>query len=92
VTSVTVPYIAFGQTLWYEVKINVTNTGRRVYEVVYVFIFPYRNNTLLDWNFISYSREIRGLWPGETQTARFTLPSDVTTFRLVVVGAPASLS
>jgi hypothetical protein len=87
VTSEVIPYAPYG-TLWhYTVKVTVTNVGEKPLSKVWIIIFVYKGDKLIEgWDPFWYSKSVENLYIGESYSYNFTyLPKDMTSYKVIAV-------
>jgi hypothetical protein len=87
VKSEVIPETLFGKLWHYIVSVNVTNVGEEPLSKVWIFLFPYKGDKLIeDWNPLSYSKCIENLYMGESYSYNFTwVPKDMTTYKIIAL-------
>jgi len=87
VTSEVIPELFLGELCCYTVKVTVTNVGTEPINTVWILLFPYKDDKLVEyWNTISYSKCVESLYIGESYSCNFTwVPKEMTTYKVVVV-------
>ena len=87
VTSEVIPELFLGELSSYTVKVTVTNVGTEPLSRVLIFLFPYKDGTLVDnWGTFYYSKSVENLYMGESYSYNFTwIPKEMTTYKVVAV-------
>jgi peptidoglycan hydrolase CwlO-like protein len=87
VTSEVIPELLLGELWCYTVKVTVTNVGTEPINTVWILLFPYKNDKLIEgWSPLSYSKKVESLYIGESYSYNFTwVPKEMTTYKVVVV-------
>jgi len=86
VTSEVIPEFLFKELWCYTVKVTVTNVGKEPLSIVWIFLFPYKNGKLVEyWDPLWYSKSVENLYIGESYSYNFTVPKEMTTYKVVAV-------
>jgi hypothetical protein len=87
VTSEVIPEFSRGKLLSYTVKVTVTNIGVEPISKVWIILFPYKGDRLIEyWSPYSYSKSVENLYIGESYSYNFTkLPKYMTTYKVIAV-------
>jgi predicted Holliday junction resolvase-like endonuclease len=87
VTSEVIPKLLFGELFSYDVKVTVTNVGAEPLDVVWIFLFPYRDGKVAGyWSEVAYSKKVESLYVGESYSYTFEyIPKEMTTYRVLAV-------
>jgi hypothetical protein len=87
VTSEVIPEFSRGKLLSYTVKVTVTNIGMEPIGKVWIILFPYKGDRLIEnWSPYSYSKSVENLYIWESYSYNFTrLPKYMTTYKVIAV-------
>lgn len=82
-----IPEFWFDELHSYTVKVSVTNVGDEPLGVVYIFLFPYKNDEFAEtWGVYYFTHSVEDLYIGETHSYEFTaISKEMTTYKVLAV-------